>query len=756
MPVPHSEFRKPLPTMPFDSTVAPRSAHSGSWPIQSQVKQSRADKCANAIELVRGELKVLSPASPPRTNVVSIEDKVMLALILSSRKDQSQRSRPARELALAFFRFSLLLALTGFCCHTQAQRTATATAVVTNGVVAGVTVIDGGGGYTSAPAVVLGGSAGSGATASALVTNGVVSSIQVLNGGAGFTNAPGVGIAPPDAPAITLNLLPGPRVAVTGPLGSTLALQAANSLGAGAAWSSLATIQLTNYPWVFGDTLRPVAGQRFYRVVQRGMERPAVPQEFVWLPPGSFTMGTAASDPDYLTCEGPQSQVRLTQGFFLCQHEVTEEEYVKVTGTNPSYFVGETNLPVESVSWEEATNYCALLTAQEQAAGRLPAGWRYRLPTEAEWEYASRAGTPSILPVGEQEDFYGQRAQSAWFADTASQMSAPVGQLRPNGWGLFDMSGNVAEWCWDVFGDYPGGKVADPVGPAVGQYHVARGGSWNDPAERCRSAARASYSTVGTAYRSPQIGFRVALGPVYAQGQPVVQSAPLGGTITGQVTMRTGGAPVPGVQVTLVNTNVVANTNDYQLNRQGLVQVAMTDLDGKYSFSSIKPGDYAVVPMHSDATITYQLALAGSSDPAELAVSNNTHEVCFNVNSVSLNEGGGNLTYDIYIINGPYAGLAIYAYRSVWMLFSSTWSPVGYLESPPGPYYKLEAQNAMSIWLAGENNTWRLELREFEWKTRPEFYKVIATQEISFPRNATPSVASYNWDYLTGNLTRIK
>jgi formylglycine-generating enzyme required for sulfatase activity len=189
---------------------------------------------------------------------------------------------------------------------------------------------------------------------------------------------------------------------------------------------------------------------------------------------------------------------------------VTQAEWQAVMGTNPSFFVGP-SLPVESVSWTDAMAYCAALTQSERAAGRLPVGYQYRLPTEAEWEYCCRAGTTTEWEVGislscGQANFWGQTGgcvgQTAHFGSYAS-----------NAWGLHDMHGNVWEWCLDAWGgsaNYPSGAVSDPYVPS-GPLRVLRGGSWIDGAYRCRSAVRGGGSPVDRYYGD---GFRVVLAPV--------------------------------------------------------------------------------------------------------------------------------------------------------------------------------------------------------------------------------------------------
>jgi formylglycine-generating enzyme required for sulfatase activity len=233
---------------------------------------------------------------------------------------------------------------------------------------------------------------------------------------------------------------------------------------------------------------------------------------FVWIPPGTFTMGSPASEQDRDGDEGPQTVVTLTHGFFMGQHEVTQGEYQAVMGSNPSYFTGDATRPVDQASWNDATDYCAKLTAAERAAGRLPAGWAYRLPTEGEWEYACRAGTTTRLSYGD-DPGYSQLNNYAWWGSNSGSTTHAVGLKQPNPWGLYDMAGNVWEWCSDWYGSYPGGSVTDPRGATSGSYRVFRGGSWVFDGLRCRSAFRDS-STPD--FRFIDIGFRAVLAP----GQP--------------------------------------------------------------------------------------------------------------------------------------------------------------------------------------------------------------------------------------------
>jgi len=199
--------------------------------------------------------------------------------------------------------------------------------------------------------------------------------------------------------------------------------------------------------------------------------------------------------------------VTLTRDFWLGKFEVTQGEFERVMGKNPSHFPGDPARPVEKVSHGDALAYCAAVTKLERDAGRLPAGWEYRLPTEAEWEYACRAGTTNLFSFG---DDALKAEPYAWTLENGENIPHPVGQKQPNPWGLFDMHGNVWEWCLDWFEPYPAGHLTDPVGPASGTYKVFRGGGWNNEVSMARSSNRFMMAP-GTGIHF--VGFRVALCP---------------------------------------------------------------------------------------------------------------------------------------------------------------------------------------------------------------------------------------------------
>jgi formylglycine-generating enzyme required for sulfatase activity len=233
----------------------------------------------------------------------------------------------------------------------------------------------------------------------------------------------------------------------------------------------------------------------------------------VWLGPGSFVMGSPESDPDSTPAERPQTRVYLTRGFFMQEHEVTMEEYASVMGDIPGISINSDNasFPVEKILWNEAVQYCQALSEREQAAGRLPAGYAYRLPTEAEWEYACRAGTTTRYSFGDDMG-YSAIVTNDWCNNSSYYHPNSVGKKIPNPWGLYDMHGNVMEWCSDYWKEgHPGGEVTDPKGPLSGSNKVVKGGGYHSWPKYARSAYRTSASPGA---RQGALGFRVVLAPL--------------------------------------------------------------------------------------------------------------------------------------------------------------------------------------------------------------------------------------------------
>ena len=223
-----------------------------------------------------------------------------------------------------------------------------------------------------------------------------------------------------------------------------------------------------------------------------------------------FTMGS-----DYMDIEKPPHTVRITRVFYLGVYPVTQGQYLAVVGQNPSCFKGSDDLPVEGVSWLDAVQFCTKLSEREN---RKPDYWvdggtvtvldgdGYRLPTEAEWEYACRAGSTTRYPFG---DSKAKLREYAWFSIFFGVQTHPVGQKQPNRWGLYDMLGNVWEWCQDGYDGsyYKKSPRNDPPGPSEASARVIRGGGWDSFPSVCRPACRMGERPEA---RFTSLGFRVA------------------------------------------------------------------------------------------------------------------------------------------------------------------------------------------------------------------------------------------------------
>jgi formylglycine-generating enzyme required for sulfatase activity/uncharacterized RDD family membrane protein YckC len=227
-----------------------------------------------------------------------------------------------------------------------------------------------------------------------------------------------------------------------------------------------------------------------------------VEMEFMPIPAGSFLMGSNGGEEN----ERPVHRVTLSKPFWLAKTEVTQQQYKQMMGSNPSEFLGLEN-PVETVSWNDAVSFCKNLTESEQRAGRLPGGFEYVLPTEAQWEYACRAGTMGEY-AGDVDLMAWHRLNSGRDGSDRYGKSHPVRTKKPNAWGLYDMHGNVEEWCNDRDGSYGSGSATDPQGASRSSRRLIRGGSWGT----ISSCARSAYRDSGPpGYTNSNLGFRVCL-----------------------------------------------------------------------------------------------------------------------------------------------------------------------------------------------------------------------------------------------------
>ena len=228
----------------------------------------------------------------------------------------------------------------------------------------------------------------------------------------------------------------------------------------------------------------------------------------VWLeleliPAGIFMMGSPESEAERSDDE-TQHQVTISKPYYLGKYPVTQAQWQQVMGNNPSHFKGDKLRPVEKVSWDDAQAFCRKLKEITQAP--------FGIPTESQWEYACRAGTNTPFHFGSelngrQANCHGTRPYGTDSEGPYLEKTTMVGKYQANAWGLYDMHGNVWEWCSDWYGDYPTGSVTDPIGPATGSIRVLRGGSWYRDAVDCRSAYRSGSDPSFRRY----LGFRVAL-----------------------------------------------------------------------------------------------------------------------------------------------------------------------------------------------------------------------------------------------------
>jgi len=303
--------------------------------------------------------------------------------------------------------------------------------------------------------------------------------------------------------------------------------------------------------------------QSYYRVAWLSL---------AWIPPGTFTMGSPSEEVNRNLNEGPQRLIEIPDGFWMGRYEVTQGEYQEVMGNNPSFYNGFRNTfpvgsegidfsvdlsrPVEQVSWNDATNYCATLTQRERALGNIPQNWVYRLPTEAEWEYACRAETTTRFSYGDDTDYteftdYGWYFNNSGIFDPSAGgiwRSHPVGQKQGNPWGLYDMHGNITEWCGDWYTNtyLIGDSYLLLHGPATGDVRVRRGGGMIENAKDCRSASRFNLHPDNYSYDT---GFRVVLSRASVLSSEVRAGLPVDENNSATFSLEASVADAPAVEL---------------------------------------------------------------------------------------------------------------------------------------------------------------------------------------------------------------
>ena len=219
-----------------------------------------------------------------------------------------------------------------------------------------------------------------------------------------------------------------------------------------------------------------------------------------WVPPGRFMMGSPVDEANRDKDE-VQHEVEFSRGFFMAETECTQAQWEGILSTNPSHGKAP-NQPVNQVNWKEAHDYCGALTRLHRSQGLIPEGWEWDLPTEAQWEYACRAGTTGA--------FAGELSSLAWIESNSDGKAHAVKTRQPNAWGLHDLHGNAWEWCRDWYGDYSTTALKDPLGPSAGSFRCYRGGSRIYGARRARSAIRGAMTPE---MRGDYLGFRPVLLP---------------------------------------------------------------------------------------------------------------------------------------------------------------------------------------------------------------------------------------------------
>jgi formylglycine-generating enzyme required for sulfatase activity/tRNA A-37 threonylcarbamoyl transferase component Bud32 len=336
-------------------------------------------------------------------------------------------------------------------------------------------------------------------------------------------HAAAAGVTKSDFGLTDLDELPHLAAQKAGPSQPTSRMRARLSRLGPRIWWAAAGLLLLGFRVAGGVVLRFKTSSRMIEVLN--LPKHADKMTLKLIPAGTFQMGSPAGQGHGF--EHPQHEVRITRPFYLGVFEVTQGQYQAVMGQTPSYFKGSADLPVENVSWLDTVKFCNTLSEREGlrpfykidgVSVSVPdwSGMGFRLPTEAEWEYACRAGSTTRYSFGDDE---ARLSDFAWFSGNSGGKTHPVGQKRPNAFGLYDTHGNVWEWCWDWYATdfYKQSPTDDPRGPRSAAYRVFRGGSWNNEPWDPRSALRpwngpGNQPWNGPGERDIYLGFRVARG----------------------------------------------------------------------------------------------------------------------------------------------------------------------------------------------------------------------------------------------------
>ncbi len=399
---------------------------------------------------------------------------------------------------------------------------------IVNGFIVGAEVLQSGGGYDSTPVIIVEDDSGNGAELEPVMNHGMVSRIQIANPGANYSQNTVLKINPPD-PDLSIEIDESQKTKLIMRLfeGVDYWLEsAAETLNWRTELHPLKVENDGNFHLeiepsnemklfklsTFKPGTSPLPGENF-KIDYGGVLPENTAIQMIWVEPGAFIMGSPLNEFQRDTDEF-QHQVTLTEGFWLGETEVTQKQWEALMGENPSTFneIGDA-APVEKVSWEDAMNFCEILSQQEQDAGRLPDEYEYSLPLESQWEYACRAKTTTVFYFGDslnstQANFHGEFPYGGAPAGPWIGQTVEVRSYDPNAWGFYDMHGNVREWCYDWYGDYSTEPVTDPTGPDSGSLKISRGGSWNYVARNCRSAMR---DWDNPTFKDSVVGFRLAL-----------------------------------------------------------------------------------------------------------------------------------------------------------------------------------------------------------------------------------------------------